>query len=188
MACRTEPAEMLRKLANQYNTTLNLASASRQKQLFHQEEMKKEDTISSFTARLLQYNMGLAHTVLRITPEDMVLKLLDSLPDQWQYVKELILNTGELNWESAVSILLKNEDVVNKRAIGSSNNNDSETALTAEGKGKSGKENKKGKRRNNKISKFKGRRKCFYCLKPGHGIKQYRLKAAVERHCEEWKK
>ena len=81
MACRTELAEMLRKLANQYDTTLNLASASRQKQLFHQEEMKKEDTISSFTARLLQYNIELAHTVLRITPEDIVLKLLDSLPD-----------------------------------------------------------------------------------------------------------
>jgi hypothetical protein len=35
MACRTDPAEMLRKLASQYNTTLNLASASRRKQLFN---------------------------------------------------------------------------------------------------------------------------------------------------------
>src|SRR5213076_2534327 len=118
----------------------------------HREEMKKEDTISLFRARLLQYNVELAHTVLRITPEDMVLKLLDSLPDQWQYVKEFILNIRELNWESAVSILLKNEDVINKRSIGS---NDSETALTADGKGKSGKGNKKGKRRNNDNSKFK---------------------------------
>jgi hypothetical protein len=44
--------------------------------------MKKEDTISSYTARLLEYNIELAHTKLKITPEDMVLKLLDSLPEK----------------------------------------------------------------------------------------------------------
>ena len=39
-----------------------------------------------------------------------------------------------------------------------------------------------------KIPSLKSSRKCFYCLKPSHGIKQCRLKAAAKRHCKEWKK
>src|SRR5437588_1690565 len=111
---------MLEILDREYNSTRSLASAGRLKENFGIEMMKKDDTLSSYIARLIQYKTELAHTRFAISDDDITFKLLSGLPKEWQHVKEVIYNTGEFTWQNAVSVLHNNKAMIGQLSIGNS--------------------------------------------------------------------
>jgi len=190
---------MLARLANQYNTARNIATAARLKEAFSQETIKEKDSIGSFTAPLIKYRTELAHTHHAITDNDMTTKLLASLPEGWQTIKEFIYNSGEFTWNNAVSILLQNEDVVNPKpmSIGTSQNNN-DRALPAKevdnpassrgqrGRGR-GRDNRRTTTRSNTAAGDSIIKKCFYCTKPGYIVRDCTLKTAANKLKKDWK-
>src|SRR5947199_1955581 len=99
----------------------------------------------------------------------MVLTLLNGLPAKWQTIKELVMNTGELDWENAVSMLYKNESLINQPSIGTSQNN-TEGALVAKGgyeKPEGRRATSKGNRNRRGTNTNSTLKSCFYCTKKG---------------------
>ena len=88
-----DPQAMWNTLRERLDVTMNDVSALRIRRQFNIEKYKENDSLTTWYGRLIDYQHRLIGSEWEISNNDIIMTLLEGLPENWRNIKEQVINT-----------------------------------------------------------------------------------------------